>query len=132
MSSKDIRPKWWQLYLILPLLIALFAVDTRLKLSTRGHQIIQIGVVLLIYGLVHAWLKANARALSAMDRAQFGGRARVIKIEPYQLPVKDKEYRTRPMFQLPDSEIKGILSDTFEMDTIDAEFVPTIDKVRKN
>jgi hypothetical protein len=32
------------------------------------------------------------------------------------------------MFLLPRSEIKGILSDTFEMETIDAEFLP-IDEV---
>ena len=132
MSSNQTRPKWWQLYLIFPLLIALFAVDTQLKLSTRGHQAIQIGAVLLIYGLVHVWLKANARALSAMDQEQFDGRAIVTRIQPYELPATDDEYKRRPMFQLPDSEIKGTLSQTFEMDYIDAEFVSPIDEVRKN
>jgi len=128
MSTNYTRPKWWQLYLIFPLLIALFVVDSRLKLSIRGHQVIQIGVVLLIYGLVHVWLKANARALSAMDRAQFDGRVIVTRIQPYQLPATDDEYKRRPMFQLPDSEIKGTLSQTFEMGYIDAEFMP-IDQV---
>ena len=132
MSSNQTRPKWWQLYLIFPLLIALFAVDTQLKLSTRGHQAIQIGAVLLIYGLVHVWLKANARALSAMDQEQFDGRVIVTRIQPYELPATDDEYKRRPMFQLPDSEIKGTLSQTFEMDYIDAEFVSPIDEVRKN
>lgn len=124
MSSNHSHPKWWQLYLIFPLLIALFAVDTQLKLSMRGHQVIQIGTVLLTYGLVHVWLKANARALSAMDRAQFSGRVTVIRLQPHQLHATDNESKQRPMFQLPDSEIKGTLSDTFEMDYIDAEFIP--------
>ena len=132
MSSNNSHPRWWQLYLIFPLLIALFAVDTRLKLSTRGHQVIQICAVLLIYGLVHVWLKANARALSAMDQAQLGGRVTIIKIQPHKLPMLNYEYKHRPMFQLPDSEIKGTLSDTFEIETIDAEFVSSIDEVRKN
>ena len=126
MSTKNTRPKWWQVYLMFPLLIALFAVDSRLKLSTRGHQVIQIGTVLLIYGLIHAWLKANAQALSAMDQKQFDGRVIVTRLQPYQLPSPDK--KRRPMFQLPDSEIKGTLSQTFEMDFIDAEFF-SVDEV---
>jgi len=120
MSSQD-RPKWWQVYLTFPLLIALFAVDSRLKLSIRGHQVVQIGIVLIVFGLIHLWLKANARALSAMDRAQLRRRVTVIRIQPHQLPAMDNEYKKRPMFQLPDAEIKGTLSETFEMDYIDAE-----------
>jgi hypothetical protein len=132
MSSNTSHPKWWQLYLVFPLLIALFAVDTQLQLSTIGHQAIQIGAVLLIYRLVHAWLKANARTLSAMDRTQLNGKIRVIEIQPYQLPMTNNDHRTRPMFQLPISEIKGVLGDTFEMDTIDTEFLSSVDEVRKN
>ncbi len=124
MSTNHTRPKWWQLYLTFPLLIALFAVDTRLKLSTRGHQVIQIGAVLLIYGLMRMWLKANARALSAMDQEQFDGRVIITRLQPYQLPSQNNESKRHSMFQLPDSEIKGTLSQTFEMDYIDAEFFP--------
>ena len=126
MSSQYARPKWWQVYLTLPLLVALFAVDSRLKISTRGHQAVQIGIILLVYGLVHLWLKANAKALSNMDRIQGHRTFTVIQIPPYQLDDSNK-YK-RPIIQLPDSEIKGMLSDTFEMDTIDAEFLP-IDEV---
>jgi hypothetical protein len=119
MSSNHARPKWWQLYLIFPLLIALFTVDTRLKFSTRGHQVFQIGAVLLVYGLVHVWIKANARALSAMDQEQFDGRVIVTRLRPHQLTSTDN--KQRPMFQLPDLEIKGTLSQTFEMDYIDVK-----------
>lgn len=132
MSTKYARPKWWQVYLTFPLLIALFAVDSRLKLSIRGHQAIQIGIVLLVYGLIHAWLKANAQALSAMDQMPPTGKVRVLKIEPHELPMMNYEYKSRAMFQLLDSEIKGTLSDTFEMDTIDAEFISTMDEVHRN
>jgi hypothetical protein len=124
MFSSNIRPKWWQLYLTFPLLIVLFVVENRLKISTRGHQAVQIGILLLIYGLVHLWLRANAAALSKMDRIQDHATFTVIEIHPYQLSEKDK----RSVFQLPDSEIKGVLSDTFEMEYIDAEAFP-IDEV---
>ena len=122
MSSNYARPKWWQVYLTFPLLIALFMLDNRLKLSGREHQAVQIGIILLVYGLVHLWLKANATALSKMDQRQFHGTVTVIRVPPYQLSNTNNE--KRPMFQLPNSEIKGTLSDTFEMDYIDAEFSP--------
>ena len=61
-----------------------------------------------------------------MDQRQYHGTVTVTRVPPYQLPESDND--KRPMFQLPNSEIKGILSDTFEMDYIDAEFVP-VDEV---
>jgi hypothetical protein len=122
MSDQNKNPKWWQLYLIFPLFMALFAVDNRLKISTRGHQAVQIGIILLIYGLVHLWLKANARALSGMDQRQPHGTVRVTRVPSYQLTELDKN--NHPLFQFPHTEIKGVLSDTFEMDYIDAEFFP--------
>ena len=125
MSSKHNRPKWWRLYMIFPLLLTLFAVDNRLKISTGGHQVVQIGTILLIYGLVHMWLKANSSALSKMDRKQYRRTFTVIEIPLYQ-PVE-----TNKSIQLPDTEIKGVLSDTFEMNSIDMESF-AIKDVRKN
>jgi hypothetical protein len=93
--------------------------DNRLKLSMRGHQTVQIGILLLVYGLVHLWLKANAMALSRMDQKQFHNTFTVIRIPPNQLPDTSGK---RPIYQFANSEIKGILSDTFEMDYVDAEF----------
>ena len=118
-SSSHLRPKWWQLYLTLPLLIVLFIADNRLRISTRGHQVVQIGIVLLIYGLIHLWLKVNASALSKMDQRQIHGRITVFQVPISQLPGTDAQ--RRPMFELPVSEIKGMLSDTFDMDYMNAE-----------
>lgn len=122
MSSHDIRPKWWHLYLTFPLVIALFILDSRLKLSSRGHTIVQIGIILLVYGLVHLWLRANAVALSRMDQSQYHRTITVIQIPPSQPPDEDKA--SRSILQLPDAEIKGVLSDTFDIDYIDAEAFP--------
>lgn len=121
----NIRPKWWQLYLTFPLLIALFVLDHLLKISARGHQAVQIGILLFFYGLIHLWLKANASALSKMDRMQDHGTFTVIQIAPYQTSDMDKDIR--PMFDVPDSEIKGLLNNTFEMDIIDLESYPIED-----
>ena len=126
MSTNTARPKWWQVYLTFPLLIALFMLDSRLKLSARGHQAVQIGILLLVYGLVHLWLKANATALSNMDRRHFHGTVIVTRVPRYQLPDTKNDKQT--MFQFNHSEIKGTLSDTFEMDYIDAQYV-SVDEV---
>lgn len=121
MSSQIARPKWWQVYLSLPLLVGLFALDSRLKMSARGHQAVQIGIVLIVYLLIHLWLKANAPALSGMDRKGSHGSIRVLQIRPAQLPGSERQR----LIQLSDSEIKGMLSNTIEMDYIDSEFVVT-------
>jgi len=118
MITHTARPKWWQVYLTLPLLIALFLLDSRLRISARGHQAVQIGILLLVYGFVHLWLKANARALSHQNQR----RGTVIISKPHVYTLANTHVENHPTLQLPDSEIKGTLSDTFEMEIIDAEF----------
>lgn len=125
MHTSNLRPKWWQLYLTFPLLIVLFVFDARLKISARGHQAVQIAIVLLVFGLIHLWLRANATALSNIDHHDYG-RVRVIRIPVSRLP--DSNAEKQPIFDLPASEIKGVLNDTFEMDYIDVEALP-IDEV---
>lgn len=115
MSSQNSQPKWWQLYLIFPILIGLFMVDFRLKLSPRGHQIVQIGIILFVYALIHLWLKANETALSKMDRIKHKMTITVI-----QSPLSG-ERRHHPILRLPSSEIKGVIGDTFEKDPDDIE-----------
>lgn len=129
MNSSDARPKWWQLYLTFPLLIGLFAMDSRLKISILGHQVVQIGILLIVYGLIHLWLKANSSALSRMDQKQYHGTVTVIRIPPSRLP--DINENKSWMLRSPNSEIKGMLSDTFEMDYIDAEFIRTDKEVEE-
>jgi len=125
MSSSNTRPKWWQLYLSFPLLIMLFVVENRLKISTREHQVVQFGIILFVYGLILLWLKANSAALSNMDRRQYHRMITVILPPSFELIDADT------MFELPASEIKGVLSDTFEMDYIDAESFP-VDEVAQD
>lgn len=126
MYSSNSRPRWWQLYLTFPILIGLFVADSRIKLTTFGHQVVQVGIVVFIYWVISRWLKSNASALSHMDRADNSPTFRVIRVPVYTSPKESKQ----PLIQLPDSEIKGVLSDTFEMDYIDAKALP-VEEVSK-
>ena len=74
MKSNNHFPKWWQLYLIFPLMVLLFVFDSRINISTIGHQLVQIGSLGLILSFVYIWLKANMNALSRMDQERNGGR----------------------------------------------------------
>ncbi len=118
MYTKNARPKWWQVYLTFPLLIALFVLDSRLKLTVHEHEGVQIASVLLIYGLIHIWIKANSRALTgSYNRESYGG-VTMIQIPPDGFPQRVGS------FQLPHSEVHGVLDDTFELEVIDAEILP--------
>jgi hypothetical protein len=119
MSSRNTHPKWWQVYLTLPLLIALFALDSRLRISIRGHQAVQIGIVLLIYGSIHFWLKANHSALAGEVREQPIKIYRVIEIPPTGSPEFEGEEKS--ILQFSDSEIHGLLGDDMEMGYTDPE-----------
>ncbi len=111
------KPKWWQLYLTFPLLVGLFLLDMHLRLSTAGHEIVQLGSLFFEFGLVQAWLKANAGALSHIDEEEFSRTIRVIEIPP--LP-REEEHNERPILALPPAGIAGVLGDTFEMNRVDA------------
>jgi hypothetical protein len=128
MRAQDHYVKWWQLYLAFPLLIGLFMLDSRLKISVHWHQAVQIGIVLFVYGLIQLWLNANAKKLRAMDQSRYGDWVTVIKIQPHELTDAEAHDRRGQLRRLPDPEPKGMLGDTFEMDYIDAESFP-IDEI---
>ena len=129
MSTQYARPKWWQLYLTFPLLIALFALDSRLRISSRGHEFVQIGIILVMFGLFHLWLKANRSALLGEDREQPTKIYRVIEIPPAGSPELEGE--KKPILQLSDSEIHGLLGDGMEMSYTDPEIL-SYKEIHKN
>jgi hypothetical protein len=128
-SSSNTKPRWWQLYLTFPLLIALFILDGRFRISTRGHQAVQIGVVLLVYGLVHLWLKANRRALLSSARQKTITIYKVIELPPPEPPGFGSG--SRSMLQIPNSEIHGLLGDSTDLRGADVELLSN-SEIHKN
>ena len=119
MSPSSLHPKWWKLYLTFPLLIAMFVLDSRLRIPARGHQAVQLGIVLLIYGLIHLWLKANRSALTGEVQEQPVKIYKVIEFPPAGSP--ELEGGKKSILQLSDSEIHGLLGDGMEMSYTDPE-----------
>ncbi len=61
--QNNTRPKWRLLNLIVVLAFGLLALDARVHLSQIGHEAAEIGIVLVIFGLIGLWLHANAEAI---------------------------------------------------------------------
>jgi hypothetical protein len=57
------KPAWWQLYALVPVLGGLFMLDHRAALPPDWHKAVQAAIILVIYGLVWRWLRANTYAL---------------------------------------------------------------------
>lgn len=119
MSSEKKNPKWWQLYVMLPLLVGLFWPEMQARLTETEHIIAQLGILCLIFGCVHVWMRANHSALLHMDEEHGTWRLHVYVIPPEELGAgaeMGNRMSTRPLLQVPASGLKGVLSDTFELE----------------
>jgi len=65
------RPRWWILYLSAAFVFGLFLLEARARLSEVGHTWVEIGLVLIQYGLVMIWLNANEVALLNEEREKY-------------------------------------------------------------
>jgi hypothetical protein len=116
MSSKQRHPKWWQLYIMLPLLVGLFWQEMQAPFTETGHVIAQLGILFLIFGFVQLWMRANRSALMYMDEDEGQWRIHIYQVPPAQVrSLDDAEGRPkeRPMFQIPASDLKGALDEPF-------------------
>jgi UDP-N-acetylmuramyl pentapeptide phosphotransferase/UDP-N-acetylglucosamine-1-phosphate transferase len=72
MDRMNRHPAWWQLWLLLLVLGGLAVLDARASLSSAGHKLVEAGIVLLVYGLIWLWLRANEavwlRELTGKDK----------------------------------------------------------------
>lgn len=118
MSSKKRNPKWWQLYVMLPLLAGLFWPEIQAPLTETGHIIAQLGILCLIFGFVQLWMRANRSALMHMDEEQGHWRINAYEIlleQPRAAEDTENRTGTRPLLEIPASGVSGVLSDTFEL-----------------
>jgi len=72
MNTQNRHPRWWQLSLLVPLMLGLLLVDAHMRLLPWEHQVIEVGVVLLMYGALACWLWTNQDALEGETKQQGG------------------------------------------------------------
>ena len=71
MKKVIFRPRWWILYLSAAFVFGLFLLEAKARLSEVGHTWVEIGLVLIQYGLVMIWLNANEVALLNEERDKY-------------------------------------------------------------
>jgi hypothetical protein len=93
----------------------------RLHLTYAEHVVLQLGILGLIYVFLQMWMRANRSAMMNMDAdalEQQGGW--VVRV--YQFPAAETiaenqgRSKARPLLRLPEGELNGVLSTTFEME----------------
>jgi hypothetical protein len=67
MFNQNRGPRWGLLYMIVPLAAGLFWLEMKTPLSETEHRAADVGIVLLIFGLVELWLRANRLAFFRED-----------------------------------------------------------------
>lgn len=58
------RPQWWQMYLLVPLMIALLVIEGEIQSPLIVHRFLEFGIVLVTFGLMAVWIQGNQAALS--------------------------------------------------------------------
>jgi hypothetical protein len=81
MNNKHSRPNWWILNLLIGVFMLVLYLEVKAPFSKAGHIWAEIGLVLLVYGLVAGWLKANEAALIREDWE-------ISKPSPIDIPVR--------------------------------------------
>lgn len=84
MNTPNRKPRWWQLSLLAPLMTGLLLVDVHMNLSPAAHQMVEVGVVLLMYGAMAYWLWMNQAALESTVNETQTQPQTIARLEPIQ------------------------------------------------
>ena len=60
MSNKEHKPAWWQLYILVPVMLGLILVEQLHPLPGIAAEIVDLSVVVLTFGAMLAWMRINS------------------------------------------------------------------------
>jgi hypothetical protein len=92
MFNQKRGPRWGILYMIVPLAAGLFWLEMKAPFSETGHRAVDVGIVLLIFGLVELWLRTNRLAFLREDyrkQEKIGLQSRLWVALSEQVPVEE-------------------------------------------
>lgn len=88
--SRPVRSKWWLLYLLMAGFLVFFFVGARLILPEGLHHIVEVVILVLFYGLIEMWLRANETGFLGEARHEHHtviGQLTVDAPPPFTLPT---------------------------------------------
>lgn len=80
MFNQERGPKWGILYMVLPLSAGLFWLQMQAPWPEAGHRVAEVGIVLLTFGLVELWLRANRLAILNEDHGSHEKSSRLSRL----------------------------------------------------
>jgi hypothetical protein len=60
MLNKERKPAWWQLYILVPVMLGLILVEQLDPLPGIASEIVDLSVVVLTFGTMLAWMRINS------------------------------------------------------------------------
>ncbi len=110
--EKGNKPNWWLLYLTVPLMIGALVVESQLGASEEAHRVMEFGIVVVCFGLMWLWVRANESALVYQEyvKRQWRMDSNVFEepdLDPNDLPLADTVDEPEPEYDLEASPSKG-------------------------
>jgi hypothetical protein len=109
MKTKTRHPPWWQLWMLVPGLGMLGLLEAKAPLPATAHKVVEIGLVLLVNGLIWLWLRANKAGLLRESRdglAQVGEQTTIhVHSAPYIIAGSNGHGYREPTWYAPTREL---------------------------
>jgi len=82
MLNQEHKPAWWQLYILVPVMLGLILVEQLDPLPGISSEIVDLSVVVLTFGMMLAWMRINS-GLIEYDGMEKDESLRYLKITLY-------------------------------------------------
>ena len=82
MLNKERKPAWWQLYILVPVMLGLILIEQLDPLPGISPEIADVSVVVLTFGTMLAWMRINS-GLIEYDEMEKDESLRYLKITIY-------------------------------------------------
>lgn len=81
------RPKWLLLFALVPLMVAFLVVNDEMPILPWAHELLEIGILLIVFGLMFLWMHSNRVALTIEERTniQWGDPYDSTELPPLQV-----------------------------------------------
>jgi hypothetical protein len=86
------KPAWWLLYALVPIMVALFVIEHYLVLSELGHKLVQLVIVVVVFGAMALWVRANETSLTSYSKRD--STREELRITEYEPPESDEQGTT--------------------------------------
>jgi hypothetical protein len=104
------KPAWWQLYLLVPIMFGLIALERLLPLPRASDAIVDAAIVVLTYGAMLFWVHINGGLLERyeMERDTSLRHLTMVVYEPIcRTEDANVDWKERKVFTLPRAAIQA-------------------------